>query len=459
MTKERAKAIKILRILSQGLFFLVFVFLFFRSLDPFSIVTNPFLRFDPLVFLTHLEFRLGIVLPILGLIIATLLLGRFYCGWICPLGSLIDLLDLLFKPIRALNPFRYLHSRLRRRWVDHPPSWLILGVVLVTVFFTPPPVLQLFHPNVWIVRIASLSTLGISFGGALILFSVFSRRLWCAELCPLGAFYGLIATASALRLSITRCSQCGVCDTCPTDAASFRTRSIRAHQCILCFDYEHRCPVSGFSYGRKRQSIDPHLGESRRLFLRQSSLLVGGLLFGTVTALMSRTSKTTLLRPPGVGDETRFVERCLRCFQCVRSCPNQIIKISGVQAGLDSLFTPHLEFHEYGCDYNCQVCQIVCPNFAIPLQPLSLKQKAKIGLASIDEHSCVVYAENRNCLVCEEFCPVPEKAIVFMEKQLIVKGEKINLRYPVVNMYLCIGCGICEAQCPTSPKAITVKRV
>lgn len=119
-------------------------------------------------------------------------------------------------------------------------------------------------------------------------------------------------------------------------------------------------------------------------------------------------------------------------------------------AGIESLFTPHLEFNSLGCDYYCQVCQIVCPNSAIPLQTLAWKQKTHIGRAVINERRCVVYAEKLNCIVCEEMCPVPEKAIIIRKT-----GE---LMYPLV-VSRCIGCGICEAYCPAAPKGITVQKL
>jgi len=165
-----------------------------------------------------------------------------------------------------------------------------------------------------------------------------------------------------------------------------------------------------------------------------------------------------LLRPPGVIEDNLFTQRCLRCFQCVRSCPNRIIKISGLQDGFNSVFTPHLVFGEFGCDYNCQVCQLVCPNFAIPEQTLEEKQRAVIGIALIDEKRCVVFAEDTNCLVCEELCPVPEKAIKILEKTKLVNDEETILRYPIMDNDICIGCGICEANCPTTPHSITVKK-
>jgi formate hydrogenlyase subunit 6/NADH:ubiquinone oxidoreductase subunit I len=142
----------------------------------------------------------------------------------------------------------------------------------------------------------------------------------------------------------------------------------------------------------------------------------------------------------------------------VRSCPNEIIKITGIGYGFDSLFTPSIRFGEFGCDYNCQVCQLVCPNYAIPLQTLQEKQQTKMGLATIDEKRCVVFVEDTNCLVCEEVCPVPQKAIKIREETKIVDGEELMLRYPIMDLELCIGCGICEAKCPTNPRSITVGR-
>jgi polyferredoxin len=516
---------------SQTLFFGLFIYISVRSLNPFSPGENPFLRLDPLVFLTHLDFELRFTIPMIGVLILTFVAGRYFCGWVCPLGSLVDLLDLAASSLRKINPFKRWKAGFAIKWANHPPSWLILGASLVATFFTPP-VIQFFHPNVWIVRVFSLSALGLAFAGLLFVFSAFSRRFWCAYLCPLGALYGLICKVSLFKLSISKCSRCGRCASCPMDAA-FPVRSekgnpaaggyrIIRHQCILCFDYEERCPVDGFQYSerilepgrasspaihlpRRAVSLDrtskrtvsldsssrsvhpffedvpksnpagssrgiPSLAEpgatgvgiARREFLRVGTIFLGGIALGSGLSVFDRTVETDLMRPPGVTDDTLFVKRCLRCFQCVRSCPNKIIKITGLESGFDSLFTPHIEFNKYGCDYTCQVCQQVCPNYAIPLQPLPVKQKTKIGLASIDERLCVVFARDTNCLVCEEFCPIPDKAIKIVEKTKVVDGEPIVLRYPVVDADLCNGCGKCQGNCPVlenETRAIRVTRV
>jgi len=187
---KKAALLKTLRIASQVMFFGVFLFIFLRSLDPFLTTGNPFLKFDPLIFLTHLRVSIHYLLPIAALLILTAVFGRFFCGWVCPLGALIEFLDFILSPIRKFQPFgKYLRS-LEMKLIEFPPSWILLGTVAITLFFTPP-VLQYLHPNIWIIRIFSLSKLGLTFLGLLVLFSLHSRRFWCTTLCPLGALYGL----------------------------------------------------------------------------------------------------------------------------------------------------------------------------------------------------------------------------------------------------------------------------
>ena len=457
MRSKTLKRLKIGRIISQGLFFTLFLFIYFRSLDPFAAPENPFLRFDPLIFLTNPERNLPVLAAVAGLLVLAVLLGRVFCGWICPLGGLIEAADFLLSPLRKRNPLALQHYPKRKVLIRYPVSLLLLGAVLVTVF-TPAPVLQFLHPNIWIIRIVSLTTVGLVFLGLLVLFSVFARRLWCTYLCPLGALYGLLARIPLLRLKIAACSSCGRCDRCPTEAANYADKEIMAHQCLLCFDYESTCPTEGFRFtlpSERSPGRQPAVYRSRRRFLKYGVQLVAGLAVGGLLTGIFRRRITELLRPPGVVDEVRFVENCLRCLQCVRSCPNQIIKITGEGYGFASLYTPHLEFHPYGCDYFCQVCQQVCPNRAIPLQTLVQKQSTPIGVARIDETTCVVYKEQINCLVCEEVCPVPEKAIRFEEAGRNARDQE-PLREPKMVPERCIGCGICEAKCPAEPVAIRV---
>jgi Pyruvate/2-oxoacid:ferredoxin oxidoreductase delta subunit len=71
----------------------------------------------------------------------------------------------------------------------------------------------------------------------------------------------------------------------------------------------------------------------------------------------------------------------------------------------------------------------------------------------------VVFTEGKQCLVCEEMCPIPEKAILFEDRTARKAAGVVRLRFPAVIRARCIGCGICQAKCPADPVAITVHRV
>ncbi|MCK7467581.1 MAG: 4Fe-4S dicluster domain-containing protein [Desulfosudis oleivorans] len=75
--------------------------------------------------------------------------------------------------------------------------------------------------------------------------------------------------------------------------------------------------------------------------------------------------------------------------------------------------------------------------------------KVKVGLAMIDKGRCLPHAHGIPCIVCEEVCPTPKKAIWFDEVRVKDReGRRVALQQPRVDLELCIGCGICETKCP-----------
>src|SRR3989339_1506807 len=84
------------RKISQLFFLAFFLLLFFLWVYPFTakLPVRLFLESDPLIsIVSMIASRAFISTMILGLVILllTLVLGRFFCGYICPLGTLIDL--------------------------------------------------------------------------------------------------------------------------------------------------------------------------------------------------------------------------------------------------------------------------------------------------------------------------------------------------------------------------------
>jgi ferredoxin len=86
---------------------------------------------------------------------------------------------------------------------------------------------------------------------------------------------------------------------------------------------------------------------------------------------------------------------------------------------------------------------------AIP--PLSLDEKrlSVIGKAYIDQNHCIAWSDHLDCIVCEEMCPVSDKAVKLIPTDFTLEdGSTVTIKLPEVHRDRCIGCGICEFKCP-----------
>lgn len=108
------------------------------------------------------------------------------------------------------------------------------------------------------------------------------------------------------------------------------------------------------------------------------------------------------------------------------------------------------------CDYSCTACGQVCPTGAITELPLEEKQRRVIGVAVIDRERCIPWADGIECNVCEEMCPLPEKAIRLGGQGRGRRGGQGAVRRPHMIPERCIGCGICENQCPLDGESAIV---
>jgi formate hydrogenlyase subunit 6/NADH:ubiquinone oxidoreductase subunit I len=121
---------------------------------------------------------------------------------------------------------------------------------------------------------------------------------------------------------------------------------------------------------------------------------------------------------------------------------------------VQNLFTPRLVPRLGYCSFGCTACGQVCPTGAIPELALEEKQQATIGLAAIDQGRCLPWAYDVPCIVCEEVCPVADKAVRLEEVSVEdAQGNVSLLQRPRVIRDLCIGCGICEYKCPVGGSA------
>ena len=288
--------------------------------------------------------------------------------------------------------------------------------------------------------------------------SILSRRFWCRNLCPLGALLGLLSKVSLLMRSVDRdsCSECKVCSRgCKMGAINADFVSTEKSECIFCLNCGDTCAQSAtsFIFGRTFETTSP-VDLNRRGFIGASAT---GAVFALGTNLLDDPAHRDdyLIRPPGARPEGEFLDRCIRCNECVRICATTGKCLQPVifEASFAAFWTPLADFNTGYCEYNCNLCGEICPTSAIEQLPLEIKKHRQMGLAVLNDNLCLPIAKKENCIVCEEHCPTPEKAIIMEEKRVINDaGESILLKIPSVSRELCIGCGICEIKCPVEPE-------
>ncbi len=424
----------------------------------------------------------------------TLLLGRVWCGWICPLGSVLDAMPGPAERKASRDP----SPRLRRL------KYLILFFILsaailgnLTLIFLDPITLlyrtitlALWPAVVWgingleaiLYKIPFLQGIISSFDGlvrgriipsempiypgAVLIAVVFAvvlalnrvrKRFWCRYLCPLGALLGLISRWAWIRRIVGE--DCKACHLCARSCPMGTIDPDRGHQsdpaeCIVCLDCIPPCPTAAQTFGhakakpRSRWEYDP----KRRHVLGSIGLAVAGT--GVLSLEPVVRGRSLPLRPPGVNDQEEFLSKCIRCGLCMRVCPTGALQPSIGESGWVGFWTPVFVPRLGYCDYSCNACGQVCPAGAIPALNLEEKRKAVIGYAYIDRSRCIPWVSFRNCIVCEEMCPVPDKAIQTEEVEVWAPdGQKVKVRRPHVIPERCIGCGTCEYHCPLSGEA------
>ena len=527
---------------------------------------NWFLQLDPLVAIataltTHTLYRP--LLWALVTIVLTIIFGRFFCGWVCPFGTIHHFVGYLGNRRKKtaqkiqLNKYRKAH-RIKYfiliffLFMAAFPS---LAVTLQTGLLDPIPLVtrsfnllllpiidraanfvsltDRFYEGAWLLLVIFLTA---------ILLNLVIPRFYCRFICPLGALFAIISRFAIWRIGKkqSECSNCKLCDK-SCEGACEPSGSIRISECVLCFNCRDDCKDDLLAY-QTRPSLAGEITNpdvSRRGFVLS---LASGIFAVPSIKLSNRLGSNwqhTVIRPPGALPEEEFLKRCIKCGQCMRVCPTNVIQPGGIEGGLENLWTPILNnrIGSSGCQLNCVACGQMCPTSAI--RPITLAEKhgtgefaergpIKMGTAFFDRNRCLPWAMDKPCIVCEENCPVSPKAIytqecfntvrdgiltvkkladniieveqtlvpdkyasgdyycavsinerkkitanrensleIYLDEQFAkmpLPGSKIEvqvrLQKPFVDIEKCIGCGVCEHECPVSGrKAIRISAV
>jgi polyferredoxin len=521
---------------------------------------NWFLQLDPLVAIGTILTTHKLYWPLLWALVViclTIILGRFFCSWVCPFGSIHHFVGFLGnrkkKAAQKIELNKYRKAQCVKYFVLivflFMAAFPSAGATLQTGLLDPIPLVTRSF-NLVLLPIADSSVNVTSVAGrfyesAWLIFAIFLTavllnlvipRFYCRFICPLGALFGVIDRFALWRIgkNQSECINCRLCEK-SCEGGCEPAGNMRISECVLCFNCLDDCKHELISY-QTRPSLageitDPDI--SRRGFVLS---LASGILAVHAVRLGNKLGSNwyhKVIRPPGALAEEPFLQRCIKCGQCMRVCPTNVIQPGGIDGGLENLWTPVLNnrIGSSGCQLNCVACGQVCPTSA--LRPIKLSEKLgigefadvgpiKLGTAFLDRPRCLPWAMDKPCIVCEENCPVSPKAIYTQEcfntvregiltvkkatndtietvednlpldkfatgdyycvieegdertkivgntensieispgrqfEEIPASGSKIQvqvrLQRPHIDIEKCIGCGICEHECPVSGK-------
>ena len=553
------------RRISQIFFFILFVWFCIVSTVGEKLwqikgwPVNWFLQLDPLVAIgtiltTHTLYRA--LLWALVTVCLTIIFGRFFCSWVCPFGSLHHFVGFLGNRKKPAAQKIQLNKYRKAQCI----KYIILVFFLAIAAFPSIAVtLQtgLLDPIPLITRTLNLvllpiidrsfnlaSATGRFYERALPILAIFFTavllnliipRFYCRFICPLGALFAILGRFAIWRIgqNQSECINCKLCEK-SCEGGCEPAGNIRISECVLCFNCLDDCKDEIISYQTQPslagEITDPDI--SRRGFVLSLASGIFAVPAVRLSNMLGDNWFHKVIRPPGALAEEEFLSRCLKCGQCMRVCPTNVIQPGGIDGGLENLWTPVLNnrIGSSGCQLNCTACGQVCPTSAI--RPITLSEKLgigefaevgpiRLGTAFIDRNRCLPWAMDKPCIVCEENCPVSPKAIyteeifnTVRERTLTVKkatGQKIEtveetlepgkfstgdyycanesgeqikiaantkniietspdekfakvppegskievqvrLQKPFIDIEKCIGCGICEHECPVSGK-------
>ncbi|MGA3090153.1 MAG: 4Fe-4S dicluster domain-containing protein [Terriglobales bacterium] len=514
-----------LRTLSQVVLFVFFLFLLLRTEFRGSLTASAseirlaypvslFFKVDPLAALanalsSHSLYR-GLLWSLVVLI-PTMFLGRFFCGWICPLGSIHH----FFSSFRSESKRgkQLIDSNRYQRWQTTKYYLLIVSLVAAVcgtgiIGWLDPFSLLVRSVGLSILpaidyglraalgvlehsRYASVQTVGsilhfilgallLSFKqphfrlgiwlGLIFVFLVALNfritRFWCRGLCPLGALLGIVSRWSVLAL-VKNPEHCSDCNRCllRCQGGDDPIGGVPWHQpeCHLCMNCVDECPEHGlrFQFFPRQKTVGANLQRRKVLTGLAAGAAVVPLMRSTPGFATERNER--LLRPPGALDEEYFLARCIRCGECMKVCPNNALHPALSEAGMEGLWTPVLVPRIGYCESSCVLCSQICPTGAI--WEITEKEKGwsvdvargdktvRLGTAFYDRGRCLPWAMATECIVCEEWCPTSPKAIHLQPVDLIDAADNPKqVRQPYVDPSHCVGCGACEFACPVQDR-------
>ena len=474
---------------------IIALFVDFREMIPTEWADRLlFLQFVPSI-IKFITVPALITAGFIAVILLTVLFGRVYCSFICPLGIFQDVVSWISKKTRLIKRYKYKKAL---NYLRYP----LLALTVIFLLFGSMFVLNLLDPYSSFGRIFSdlvrpgvvvanngLAALFEKFDMyflyrlnldlitwktvfipvitliLVVILALYYGRLYCNTVCPVGTVLGLLSRYSIfrIRMDATTCTKCGKCSfVCKSNCIHVKTLEVDNSRCVACYNCISACPEGSIKYFRKDKPVQVapvmvpagvvYTDQSKRDFIGKTMVYIAAL-FGISRKAFSATDderpagkvpnkKNYPVTPPGSVSVKHFTDRCTACHLCVTVCPTKVLQPSFLEYGFMGMSQPHMDYSIEYCNFECTKCGEVCPTGAI--LPLTVEEKKleQTGKVIFILEKCIVYTDNTACGSCSEHCPTQAVRMV---------PYKENLTIPETNTDICIGCGACEFACPVKP--------
>jgi polyferredoxin len=434
-------------------------------------------------------------------VIITLLIGRFYCSAICPLGIFQDVISRLTN-IGKKNRFNYRPSRkplviLRFVLLAVFLAALATGISVITALLEPYSafgrmVSQIFGPvyqwgnnvlagfaersgsyafysvDVWMKSAAAL-IVAISTFVIVGVFAWKSGRGYCNTVCPVGALFGIVTKFSLIKPSVDKekCNSCGLCaKNCKASCIDSVNKEIDYLRCVFCFNCIAICPKKSVTFslrnpfgaktsGTRKSSGTINTSQSKNNAEVDGNLSINGNINGDMNDKLTggNLARRGLISGAALLILGFIVRPFARTYEFAfdgglapvqdKKAPSR--KTPVIPPGADS--ARYFRKHCAGC----QLCVTVCPNQV--LRPSNKVSNFMQPHMSFERGYC-----RPECVKCSEVCPTGAiLPITAAEKSSIQIGVAVwNNDLCVVNTDKVV-CDLCSRKCPAGAIAMIPK--
>ncbi|MCB2313523.1 4Fe-4S binding protein [Clostridium tagluense] len=260
--KKKIKKIQIFRLIIQLILFVLSPGLFILAFSGFKSIYQMIIKGDfnfLQAFPSLVEFT--------TVIIITIVLGRFFCGWVCAFGTYNDLLHLLSKNVFKIN-FK-VNEKVDA--VLKYAKYLVLILLVVIVWSMGSKVLETTSPWDAFAQITNFPqvlsdyTIGFILLVLITIGAFFIERFFCRYLCPLGAVFNIFSRIGILKIKkpTDKCGKCRLCtNNCSMGLSLYKVESIRGGDCINCLKCIEACPRNNTQLNVFGENVNPELASS-----------------------------------------------------------------------------------------------------------------------------------------------------------------------------------------------------